>query len=264
MIFRSSAGPRLLLSATPIFREWKARFPQDDVFVETYHPEVLKGNKYVDKAAREILDCREPVMDFDMIQWWEKPRPVVETYLLYAFRDLHMGNWATEMSISEEEMRYAGYVMRQDLGPPHALVGAGISDEVIELVEKAGYLPVEIDEMDNMTLERVAALASLADLYIGHEGDEAAAVLTTKVSAVVLWSWMSPEFFRPFRKGALYEAVRVRETVCEDALFCSQKHIKAELAKVYGVNCQHKRNMWCMGANHTDDIGEAIRRVSNG
>jgi len=255
MIFRTSDGPRILLAATPIFREWKRRC-LGDVLVETYHPEILAENDCVDFAGREVTDCSESVIDFDMVEWWERPRPVTETYAVYALRDIRLGSWRTEMYPNEELERASWQIGA--IGGNAALVGAGVSDDVCEILNRMGYNTMSLNGIPMM---EIAALAHAANLYVGLEGDEASVVLTSDIPAVVLHSWMSPEFFKPFRRGIPYKVVRIRETVCKDALFCSEKGIRAELGKVYGPRCTHDREMCCLGSHTMEDIEKALRGV---
>lgn len=257
MIFRISGSPRELLAATPIFREWKRR-ELGSVLVETFHSEILADNKYVDEASKEILDHSESVVDFDMVEWWKRPRPVTETYATFALRDLRLGSWGTEMYASGD---MAGALRKiEAVGGRVALVGDGVINDVCDFLHDMGYNTISLS---GMSLLESAALARYSELYVGNEGDEASVVLTSNIPAVVLWSWMSPEFFKPFRRGVPYEAVRVREEVCKDALLCSERGVMAELGKVYGPNCTHKMNMWCLGAHMMEDIIEAVGRVVN-
>lgn len=257
MIFRISAGPREILAATPIFREWKRR-DLGDVLVETYHPEILTGNKYVDFAGREVTNCSESVVDFDMVEWWERPRPVTETFAIYALRDIRLGSWRTEMC-PDDRVSIASQKIWA-MGGKVALLGKNVSQDICKILFSLEY---NILDISGAPFRDIAALAKVADLYVGNHGDESAVALTSDIPAVVLHSWLSPEFFKPFRRGVPHEAVRLRYNVCKDPLLCSERGIRAELGKVYGPRCTSDRGIKCLNAHATEDVERAIRRVAS-
>ena len=254
MIFRVSGGIREIMAATPIFREWKRR-GLGKVQVETYWPELFKCSNSVDVAEKEILDCSDSVVDFDMVEWWLKPRPVTETYAIYALRDVRMGNWRYQISPSDEDIFWASSVTGVCLGNV-ALAGAGVHVDVMDALRADGY---DVISLGGMTPLRIAAISCFADLYVGYEGDESAMATTSDVPAVVLCGWMSPEFFRPFRRGIPYETVMPEG--CDDVEHCSEKSILGELGKVYGVRCEN--GMQCQDSHDVGSIIDAVRRVSN-
>ena len=254
MIFRISGGLRELVAATPIFREWKRR-GLGKVLVETYWPELFDVSNCVDRAAREIEDCSESVVDFDMVEWWLKPRPVTETYAIYALRDVRLGSWRCSISPSDEDICWASSVTGVCMSDV-ALVGEGVHVDVMDALRDEGY---DVISLEGMKPIRIAAIACFADLYVGYEGDESAMAMVSDVPAVVMSGWMSPEFFRPFRNGVPYEVVE--PDGCDDVKLCSEKRLLGELGKVYGVRCE--KGMSCRGSHSLESIMDAVRRTRN-
>ena len=268
MIFRIDGEVGELLALTPIIREWRRRNKNEEVFVETHTPEIFYGNPDVVKAESTISHAG-PFYDMNMVRWRERGISVEEVYADVVLGDKNFNNWKPFMSSLPDDVDNAKqFRFGMTRGKPVAAVAfgdkmfdSGMADENIRAVEELGYV------IDGLSGLRVWSLARAhidgSDIFVGDDGDEAAIALTTNTPAIVCYSYRSPVYFPPYRRGIPFRALVPDRLLCEHAPVCHARHSHVQFSKLYSQGCVDDKNFCCKKRSLKKDVIEAIRSIGD-
>ena len=263
MIFRIDGEIAEMLALTPIIREWTRR-NGNKVLVETKTPEIFNGNPDVLMAGDGNVMARDSYYDMNQVRWRKLGISVEEIYAEMIFGDKNLRSWKPEMYVSDDTMKQA--VSRlPDKKPVAAIffedkvIGKDSSQGAIDSVGEAGYEIVNLDSFESYGL-KYAAISNV-DLFVGSDGDVSAIALATDTPAIVCYSYRSPHYFPPFRRGIPYTALVPDRVVCEHAPVCHSRHSFSQYASLYSQECVLEEKFACMTRNLKDDVSKAISRM---
>ena len=268
MIFRIDGEIGELLALTPIIREWRRRNKNEEVFVETYTPEVFYGNPDVVEAAVNIPRIGM-FFDMNLVRWRERGVSVEEVYADVILGDKNFKDWKPFMASRPEDIDNAKQFKEwMTVGKPVAVVAfndkmidSGMADEAVKAVEEAGYVIDGVSGLGVWSLVR--SHIDSADLFMGEDGDEAAIALTTNTPAIVCYSYRSPAYFPPFRRGLPFRALVPDRSLCEHAPVCHARKSHVQFSKLYSQGCVDNKNFCCRKRSLKNDVVEAIRSMSD-
>lgn len=251
MIFKLDGTIENTLALTPVVRGWK-EMTDEKVYLNVLYPELFNGNPYVDGIVTQPMEDNA-LVDFNQVEWQSVLKPVCESYMDFIFGKLKPVCWRTMMYNIEEDYLPAGKIAIVSMteiptGLTEYLVGEGY--QVASMTHK------------NCSAHGFRAAVDQAALYIGDDGDDTAIAMTTNVPAVVCYTWRSPIYFTPFRRGIPFEAVSPRKTDCLYADGCLMSNGLFESGKTYGIRCQMKEGMVCLKNITLERIIGAINKIN--
>jgi hypothetical protein len=258
MIFRLDGSVEEVLALTPIIREWKS-ISGDKVIVDVPYPELLAGNPSVHAIMDDVCE-KDAVTDFNLVDWQKTTRAVCESYAEHLLGSIRPMNWRSEMYHSEREYREAGELLpkRNNIAIVSLSGSSGnpVTKWLTDSLEKVGYTVVWA-KSGSFGLFR--AIVSKAVLYVGEDGPDTAIALTTDVPAVVCYTWRSPAYFAPFRRGIPFETVLPDNCCYADS--CLSANGWYEMGKTYGVKCVIKDRFACKKPKSLDRIMDAVEKI---
>lgn len=259
MIFKLDASIENTLALTPVIKGWKET-TNEQVYLNVLHPELFDGNPYVDGFVVQSMPD-QPLLDFNQVEWQSVLKPVCESYLDFAFGKQKPLCWYTIMyNTDEDTLMSCAYVPAP--AERVAIVSmVEVPEGLIEYLAGEGYQVVRLTHKDCLTVHIFRATVRRAALYIGDDGVDTAVAMTTDVPAVVCYTWRSPVYFSPFRRGIPFEAISPRKTDCLYADGCMMSNGRFELGWTYGVMCQMKEGMVCQKNVTLERIVGAVERI---
>ena len=268
MIFRIDGEIGELLALTPIIREWRRRNSNEDVFVETNTPEIFYGNPDVVEAAVSISKIG-PYYDMNVVRWREIGVTVESIYADMILGDRNFVNWKPFMTSRSEDIDNANQFKTWNTkGRPIVtvafsgnMIDSGVADEVVEEVERLGYVVDGLNGFGTWGLAR--AHIDVADLFIGEDGAAAAIALTTDTPAIICYSYRSPSYFPPFRRDVPFRALVPERSLCENAPVCHSRRARIEFSKFYSQECVAENKFCCKKRSLVEDVKEAIRSMED-
>jgi hypothetical protein len=253
MIFRLDGNVEEVLALTPVMREWKV-MTSGKVWADTFYPELFIDNPYVDGIVINSVtgDC---FSDFNSVNWQSALRPVVESFAEFLLGKNKLYNWHTIMYHTPGDEDVAeGLISNGKI----AIVAERINKDVDLYLKQKGYDVFRLSGKDCGSWNVFHAVVSKAGLYIGFDGNDTAIALTTNVPAVVIYSYRSPVYFAPFRRGIPFEAITPTECIVSDSCLMSNGFYEA--GKTYGVKCS-KKETFCKKEVSAENIIGAVERV---
>lgn len=259
MIFKLDSTIENTLALTPVIKGWK-EMTNERIYLNVLHPELFKDNPYVDDIMTQSMPD-QPLLDFNQVEWQTTLKPVCESYLDFAFGKQKPPRWYTIMyNTDEDTLMSCAYVP----APAEHMAIVSMAEVPVGLIEYLageGYQVVRLTHKDCLSAHIFRASVRHTALYIGDDGDDTAIAMTTDVPAVVCYTWRSPVYFAPFRRGIPFEAVAPRKTDCLFADGCMMSNGLFELGRTYGVRCQMKEGMVCQKNITLERIIEAVERI---
>lgn len=255
MIFRLDGNVEETLALTPVMREWKY-LTDGKVWADTRHPELFVDNPYVDGMVSDKVKG-DWFLDFNGVNWQANLRPVSESFakLLLGKDKLH--NWRTIMyHTSDDEHAAHSLVSKGKV----AIIADGMSKDIDVFLRQSGYDVFQLSGETCNSWGVFRAAVSMASLYVGFDGNDAAVALTTDTPAVIVYTCRNPAYFAPFRRGIPFEAVVPAREVCDIPDSCLMVNGFYELGKTYGIKCS-KKETFCKKELPVVGIIEAVGRI---
>ena len=258
MIFRLQGGVREVLALTPVLREWKRR-KMGAVMVETLVPEVLKGNPYVDEVSEYFDRDDVDVIDLDPVEWQASLKHATESYATAVFGDSFLETWRMVMEHGVEDEAEAKKLF--PVGEHKLVLGSGFSiPGCADKLREAGWAVSEIDGK-KCGWRVFRAAVSMAEVYVGTQGDETVVATTTDTPVVSVHFWESPDYFLPFRKGVRTEYVATPLDVCEESPECMVHNGVFENGITYGVRCTQDPKYACLAWDMPSKVLKAVEKA---
>lgn len=233
MIFRLDGTIEETLALTPVMRGWK-ELVGGDLFLDVMYPQLLKGNPFIDGYVKP--DSKDTIMDFNRVEWQSVLKPVCESYMEFVFGKQRPSHWQSDMYNTEDDELIAESFI--PAGKVAIVSMAEIPSGLMEALADKGYMVTRLTHKDCRKPHIFRAAINRAKLYIGDDGDDTAIAMTTDVPAVVRYTWRSPVYFTPFRRGIPSIAILPQKEDCLYADGCMMSNGFFELGRTYGVNCQ--------------------------
>jgi len=263
-----SGGVRELLALTPVLREFRARFPDDDLFVETSIPTLLDGNPDVTDVGLFFDLKNEQVKDLDMLPMLGARKHISETYSEAVLGDSRMGSFRSTLARAEQDEEDAeGFVdvSGRDACVPVCLSGGepqvreGIIDAVMSGLTDMGLRPWKLNSDVSGLWGYYAAIFDRCRVFVGNDCDSTYVAMTTKVPMVALFSYRDPALIRPFRGGIPCELITPPKEVCRDSKVCLAVNGVGEHGIVQSVRCPDA--FACRSWFSAEDILKTCRKV---
>jgi len=254
MIFRLDGSVEEVLALTPVIREWK-NISGDKITVDVPYPELLAGNPSVHAIMDDMCE-KDAVTDFNFVDWQKTTRAVCESYAEHLLGSVRLMNWRSEMYHSNADDRKASDILPKRNNIVIVSLSSPV-DGLMPSLEKMGYVVVFAGGACSHGLFR--AMASKAALYVGDDDAKSAIALTTDVPAVVCYTWRSPVYFAPFRRGIPFETVLPDNCCYADS--CLSANGWYEMGKTYGVKCIIEDRFACKKPKSLGRIMDAVEKI---
>lgn len=255
MIFRLDGSIEETLALTPVMREWKIT-TSGKVWADTLYPELFIGNPYVDGVINNRAKS-DWFMDFNNVNWQCNLKPVSESFAELLFGKRKLSSWRTFMSHTAEDESNARDLVS---GKRIVVVAEGMDSKIDDFLRSKGYDILRLSGKTDNSWGVFRAIISMAELYVGFDGNEAAVALTTDTPAVIVYTYRNPVYFAPFRRGILFEAVTPNAETCNISEVCLKGNGLFELGKTYGVKCP-KGEFFCEKIFPLDGIMNAVGKI---
>jgi ADP-heptose:LPS heptosyltransferase len=263
MIVRTTNGVREALALTPVLREFKRRFPEEKVTVETIHPELFMNNPFVDRAVE--FGPGGDLVNLDMYSAVSDNTHFVDQFARVILGDTRMASRAYEVFLMPheiEEGKKAVNVLEQ-----HAVAVSfdkdfhtdrEVLDGVVGQLDELGYDVFILDS--NLSLRKTLAIINNCKLFVGLDDDISYMAMASKVPMVMGFSYRNPEAVRPYRRGIPFAPVVAPESRCKMVKFCESQNVIREFGVTYGLHCPNEDKFIC--ARHTlEQWSDAIEMV---
>lgn len=233
MIFRLDGTIEETLALTPVVRGWK-ELVGGELFLDVMYPNLFRGNPFFDGFVKP--DSRDTILDYNRVEWQSVLKPVCESYIEFVFGKERPSCWRTLMyNTDDDELIAESFI---PAGKVAIVSIADIPSGLMEALADKGYMVTRLTHKDCRTPHIFRAAINRAKLYIGDDGDDTAIAMTTDVPAVVCYSWRSPTYFTPFRRGVPFKAISPQKEDCLYADGCMMENGYFESGRTFGVNCQ--------------------------
>ena len=259
MIVKRSGALGDVILLTSAVREYKKRYPDKKLFVNTLYPEVFDNSPYVD--GTNIKTKYEHVIDLDGA--YEKHMNV-HPILLYSdimFGCIDYEDMSTQLFETEQDMKTVKNWWDNNIDKnkktivchlgntwvkihPHVYeeyLGYIISEYNVILVGRGTEYVPSINGYINLTgnvysIQRLKCLLSLSDMFFGTDSGISHIASCTPVNQLVCFSFVNPLWRRPLNKDNYISVV------CDcDTPACAEKNKIIENNEFRGVTCKHQQ-----------------------
>jgi hypothetical protein len=256
MIFRLDGNIEEVLALTPVVRGYK-ELTGERLILTVSLPDLFEGNPFVDSLIEPEV-TNDAIIDFNMVEWQAVLKPVCESYMELVLGKHRPVCWQSMMfHKTEHAERAKAFIPEGAVLVSMAEMPAGL----MEALAGKGYQVTRLTHKDCLSPHVFRAAVERASFYIGDDGDDTAIAMTTSVPAVVCYTWRSPTYFTPFRRGAPFEAIAPRKEDCLFADGCMMSNGMFECGRTYGVRCQLQNKMVCKKSVTLERIIQAVERI---
>lgn len=251
MIIRRKGALGDMILMTPAIRQLRLDNPNIYIGVETFYPDVFSNSPYVNEAARRIIKPNEKVVELDAHYEKNLDQHPIDAYARAILGHNKLNSKMTDLFVTEKDRHYVDTWWKKSIIPGKRVIVVHFGttwvpiegkefDKLLHYLTKRfvvilvgrkippkEYYPSNLDGVVSLvdqewSIHQLQWLIEKSDLFFGTDTGVMHIASTTNTPIVSCYSFVNPEYRKPFRDYVDFKAVVGKKSSCSD-LFCAEK-----------------------------------------